>query len=149
MAGRSGCLYAQVALQKMRHDVCVRRHPISNEWYLLDSEKRQPVRLDDAGWHSLKGTVCIFAKGSAYNHNTLPGAAAEGYTQWLDVLDFITPGEVSITTQATTRPRRAPQANERPQCIRLHQERSVTSDQQSKQNVQEHHSDMPKIFEPA
>ena len=31
--------------------VCVRRHPISNEWYLLDSEKRQPVQLDDAGWH--------------------------------------------------------------------------------------------------
>jgi len=130
------------------HPVCVKRHPINKEWYLLDSEKRQPVRLDDAGWHSLKGTVCICAKGSAYHHNTLPGAAAEGYTQCLDVLDFITPGEVGITTRATTGPRPAPQANERPQCIRLDQERHVTSDQQSKQNVQEHDSDMPKIPEP-
>jgi len=131
------------------HAVCVKRHPINKEWYLLDSEKRQPVRLDDAGWHSLKGTVCICAKGSAYHHNTLPGAAAEGYTQCLDVLDFITPKEVGITTRATTGPRPAPQANEQPQCIRLDQERPVTSDQQSKQNVQKHHSDMPKILEPA
>jgi len=68
------------------HAVCVKRHPINKEWYLLDFEKGQPVRLDDAGWHSLKGTVCIFAKGSGYHHNTLPGAAAEGYTQCLDVL---------------------------------------------------------------
>jgi len=131
------------------HAVCVKRHPISKKWYLLDSEKRQPIRLDDAGWHSLKGTVCIFAKGSAYNHNTLPGAAAEGYTQWLDVLDFITPGEVGITTRATTGPRPARQANKRPQCIRLDRERPVTSDQQSKQKVQEHDSDMPKILKPA
>jgi len=128
------------------HAVCVKRHPINKEWYMLDSEKRQPVRLDDAGWHSLKGTLCIFAKGSAYHHNTLPGAAAEGYTQCPDVLDF-TPGEVGITTRATIRPRPAPQANERPQCIRLDQERPVTSDQQSKQSVQKHHSDMPKILE--
>ena len=81
--------------------------------------------------------------------HTLPGAAAKGYTQWLDVFHFITPGEVGITTQATTRPRPALQANEGPQCIRSDQERSVTSDQESKQNVQEHHSDMPKIIEPA
>ena len=73
------------------HAVCVRKHPSSKDWYLLDSENRQPVKLDDAGWHSLKGAVCIFAKGSAYHHNTLPGAATEGYTQWVDVLDFITP----------------------------------------------------------
>ncbi|KAL0018082.1 hypothetical protein WJX77_010035 [Trebouxia sp. C0004] len=94
-------------------------------------------------------TQRIFAKASAYNHNKLPGAAAEGYTQWLDVLDFITPGEVGITTRATTGPRPAPQANQRPQCIRLDQESPVISDHQSKQDVHEHDSDMPKILEPA
>ena len=130
------------------HAVCVKRHPVSREWYLLDSEKRQPVQLDDAGWRSLKGTVCIFAKGSAYNYNTLPGAAAEGYTQWLEVLDLITPEEVGITTHATTGPRPAPQPNGRPHCITLEQGRPVTSDQQSKQNMQEHDSNMPKISEP-
>ncbi len=106
------------------HAVCVEQHPINKQWYLLDSEKRQPVRLDDAGWHTLKGTVCIFAKGGAYHHNTLPGAAAEGYTQCLNVLDFISPGEVGITTSATTELRPAPQTNELLQCIRLDQERA-------------------------
>jgi len=66
----------------------------------------------------------------AYNYNTLPGAAAEGYTQWLEVLDFITPKEVGITTHATTGPRPAPQPNRRPHCITLEQGRPVTSDQQ-------------------
>ena len=106
------------------HAVCVEQHPINKQWYLLDSEKRQPVRLDDAGWHTLKGTVCIFAKGGAYHHNTLPGAAAEGYTQCLNVSDFISPGEVGITTSATTELRPAPQTNELLQCIRLDQERA-------------------------
>jgi len=131
------------------HAFCVKRHPVSREWYLLDSEKRQPVQLDDAGWRSLKRTVCIFAKGSAYNYNTLPGAAAEGYTQWLEVLDYITPEEVGITTHATTGPPRpAPQPNGRPHCITLEQGRPVTCDQQSKQKMQEHDSNMPKICEP-
>ncbi len=35
------------------HAVCVKRHPVSREWYLLDSEKGQPVQLHDAGWRSL------------------------------------------------------------------------------------------------
>ena len=120
------------------HAVCVKRHPVSKEWYLLDSEMGQPVQLDDVGWSSLKGTVCIFAKGSAYNYNTLPGAAAEGYPQWLEVLDFITPEELVITTHATAGPRPAPQPNGRIHCTTLeqgsiirHHDNSI--DQQSEQ----------------
>ncbi len=63
-------------------------------------------------------------------------------------MDFITPEEVGITTHATTGPRPAPQPNGRPHCITLEQGRPVTSDQQRKQNMQEHDSNMPKISEP-
>ena len=101
------------------HAVCVKCHPISKKWFLLDSEVGRPVQLDDAGWQSLKGSVYVFAKGSAYNYNSILGAEAEGYEQWRETLDLITPDEVVITARANTAPRPTTQPDRRPGCITL------------------------------
>ena len=80
------------------HAVCVKKLPKTQQWYLLDSERSGPVLLTNHEWRSLKGSVQILAKGSAYSHNSLYGAADEGYTQVVDILEYTTPDKVCITT---------------------------------------------------
>lgn len=90
------------------------------EWYLLDSERPGPLRLNTTSWRQLKGTVSIFARGSAYNYSVIPGAKEEGYIQCLHALEFLTPDELDIVTQATRRPRHAQQPNVGPSSRRGH-----------------------------
>ena len=97
------------------HAVCVRRHPVSRKWYLLDSEIGQPILMTDGTWKTLKGSVCILARGSAYAHNSIWGARNEGYTQVVDTLEFLTPDQVNITREANETARLAQKADEQRQ----------------------------------
>ena len=84
------------------HAVCVRKHPSTRQWYLLDSERGSPILLTAREWGLLKGAVIILAKGSAYSYNSIPGAQEEGYTQVIDMLEYATPDQVHISKQPTT-----------------------------------------------
>ncbi len=83
------------------HAVCIRKHPRTQQWYLLDSEKGQPVLLTAQEWGKLKGSVVVLAKGSAYNYNSIYGATEEGYTRVVDILEYTTPDKVCISKRPT------------------------------------------------
>lgn len=80
----------------------MRQHPSTKDWYLLDSENSAPILLTDLEWGQLKGSMSVFAAGSAYCQNHIHGARDEGYTQVVDIEpDYITPGNVIIAKQPT------------------------------------------------
>ena len=101
------------------HAVCVRKHPVTKEWYLLNSEIGHPVKLTSIDWPLLKGSVYILAEGSAYGQNQLWNAVDEGYTQVFDDLKYMTPDKLVITQEATSHARIAQHPRQQQQCIRL------------------------------
>jgi len=127
------------------HAVCVRKHPKTQQWYLLDSERSCPVLLTNHEWRSLKGSVQILAKGSAYSHNSIYGATDEGYTQVIDILEYTTPDRVCITAQSTVGWRKRQQGQvARKQCIDLVGEQ----DQWGKEKLTKHELNKSRPHEP-
>lgn len=85
------------------------------------------------------------AKGSAYSHNSLYGAADEGYTQVVDILEYTTLDKVCITTQATVRWRKRQQGQvARKQYIDL----VGAQEQWGKEKLPEHESNKSHLHEP-
>ncbi len=127
------------------HAVCIRKHPETQQWYLLDSERSCPVLLTNHEWRSLKGSVQILAKGSAYSHNSICGATDEGYTQVIDILEYTTPDKICITAQSTVGWRERQQGQvARKQCIDL----VGVQDQWGKENLPEHDPNKSQPHEP-
>ena len=94
------------------HAVCIRRHPVTKDWYLLDSDNQRAKRMTPSLWTELKGSVFVLAEGSAYNHNIIVGARDEGYTQAAEASVLLMPDQVTLThisggrIRAMTRKRR-------------------------------------------
>ena len=78
------------------HAVCIRRHPITKDWYLLDSENQRVRRMTPSLWAGLKGSVFVLAEGSGYSHNVIVGARDEGYTQAVEGSVLLKPDQVTI-----------------------------------------------------
>ncbi|KAL3139217.1 hypothetical protein ABBQ32_005987 [Trebouxia sp. C0010 RCD-2024] len=87
------------------HAVCIRRHPATDKWYLLDSENQRAKQMTPQLWKDLKGSMFALAEGSAYNHNVIVGARDEGYTQVEEDLTLILPNDVTLTHNSGARAR--------------------------------------------
>ena len=79
------------------HAVCVRRQPGTHNWYLLDSERPNPVKLTPTEWSKLRGEMEILDKGSAYNYGMIYRAEADGYSQYAVSPNYMHPESVTIS----------------------------------------------------
>ena len=77
--------------------VCVRRHPVTKDWYLLDSENQRAKRMTPSLWTELRGSVFVLAEGSGYDHSVIVGARDEGYTQAEEESVLLMPHQVTLT----------------------------------------------------
>ena len=87
------------------HAVCIRRHPVTKDWYLLDSENLRARRITPSLWTGLKGLVFVLAEGSGYNHNVIVGARDEGYTQAEEESRLLMLEQVTLTNISGARSR--------------------------------------------
>ncbi len=86
------------------HAVCVKKHPETGHWHLLDSIKGRPLKLSETNWRTLKGSVFVLAVGSAYSRNSIMGARDKRYTQLTNDSELLLPSEVNITHNPNARP---------------------------------------------
>ena len=115
------------------HAACVRKHPTTREWYLLDSIKGKPLKLRESDWALLKGSAFVLAMGSAYSRNCIMGAREEGYTQLTDETELLLPLEVNITHCSNARPRPTKRQNRgEPTIIELLDRQGDTPEQTNK-----------------
>jgi len=57
------------------HSVCIRQHPTSGTWYLIDSEKARPLPLHDpADWGRLYGMTYALASGNPSDYGECPAS---------------------------------------------------------------------------
>ena len=94
------------------HAVCVRKHPVTKEWYLLNFEIGHPMKLTSIDWHLLKGSVYI-------QRGVHMAKISCGMQLMKATHRCVTSDKSVITQEATSHARISQHPRQQQQCIRL------------------------------